>query len=239
MRLCVIPARGGSKRIPRKNIKEFFGKPIVAWSIAAALESDCFDKVMVSTDDEEIAEVCRQYGAEVPFSRPLELADDKAATGPVIYHAIEWYKKNNWVPEFVCCLYPAAPFVTAESLRAGLAELLRTETDFVFPVVTFTYPIQRAIRIHSTGSIEMFQPEKITTRSQDLEKAYHDAGQYYWGKTSAWLERKSTFNSKSAVIIIPRYRAQDIDTLEDWKQAELMFKVLTNLNDVNDKHYSG
>lgn len=230
MKLCVIPARGGSKRIPRKNIKEFFGKPIVAWSIDAALESKCFDKVIVSTDDEEIGEVCRQYGAEVPFFRPSELADDKAETGPVIYHAIEWYKRNNWVPEFVCCLYPAAPFVTAGSLREGLAELLRAGTDYVFPVVTFTYPIQRAIRIHSTGSIEMIQPEMIRTRSQDLEEAYHDAGQYYWGKTSAWLERKTTFDSDSAVIIVPRYNAQDIDTLEDWEQAELMFKALDNLD---------
>jgi N-acylneuraminate cytidylyltransferase len=226
MRLAVIPARGGSKRIPRKNIKPFCGKPMIARSIEAALASGCFDRVIVSTDDAEIADVARQYGAQVPFMRPAELSDDYTGTVPVIRHAVEWFIANGEAPEQVCCIYATAPFVTGEDIRRGLESLVGNECDYAFSVTSYAFPIQRAIRITSTGRVEMFHPEHFNTRSQDLEEAYHDAGQFYWGQAGAWIRGKPVFSELSVPVILPRHRVQDIDTLEDWERAQWMFKAL-------------
>jgi N-acylneuraminate cytidylyltransferase len=224
MRLAVIPARGGSKRIPRKNIREFCGKPIIAWSIEAAFQSKCFDQVIVSTDDPEIADVARRFGAEVPFLRPAELADDYTGTAAVVRHAIEWFEENGVTYEEVCCIYATAPFIRAEDIRSGLEILHSGDADYAFTVTSFPFPIQRAVKITSSGRIEMFYPEYYNARSQDLEEAFHDAGQFYWGKSSTWKEGTLMFSDKTVPIILPRYRVQDIDTLEDWDRAEMMFK---------------
>lgn len=225
MRLAVIPARGGSKRIPRKNIKLFNGKPIIAWSIAAAQESACFDRIICSTDDSEIADVARTYGAEVPFIRPATLSDDQIGTIPVIAHAIEWQAQHGATPQEVCCIYATAPFVRAADLQAGLELLKNTDADYVFSVTSYAFPIQRAIRINADNRIEMFNPQHFNTRSQDLEEAWHDAGQFYWGKTKAWLAGKPIFSGEAVPLILPRYRVQDIDTPEDWERAEWMCKA--------------
>ncbi|WP_150303092.1 pseudaminic acid cytidylyltransferase [Pseudomonas saliphila] len=227
MRLAVIPARGGSKRIPRKNIKAFGGKPMIAWSIEAALDSGCFDQVIVSTDDAEIAQVAQQYGATVPFMRPADLSDDHTGTIPVIRHAIEWVDAHCVdAAQQVCCLYATAPFVRAEDIRQGLAVLTDTGSDYAFSVTSYAFPIQRALRLTQEGRVNMFSPEYSNTRSQDLEEAYHDAGQFYWGQAEAWLQGKMIFAEGSAPVLLPRHRVQDIDTPEDWERAEWMFRAL-------------
>lgn len=226
MRLAVIPARGGSKRIPRKNIKAFCDRPMIAWSIEAALASGCFDAVVVSTDDDEIAEVAKAHGASVPFMRPAELSDDHTSTIPVIAHAVQWFGDASQRPDQVCCLYATAPFVTAEAIRTGLQVLEEEGVDYAFSVTSYAFPIQRAIRVSKRGRVEMFQPEHFNTRSQDLEEAYHDAGQFYWGRASAWLAGKALFGANSAPVVLPRHLVQDIDTAEDWLRAEWMFKAL-------------
>lgn len=225
MKLAVIPARGGSKRIPRKNIKMFCGKPMIAWSIEAALQSGCFDKVIVSTDDEEIAEVARQYGASVPFMRPAELSDDYTGTIPVIRQAIEWCNANGFDAQQVCCLYATAPFISPEDLRRGLGILEQTGCQYAFSATSYAFPIQRAIRLTGTGHVEMFNAEHFNTRSQDLEESYHDAGQFYWGLASAWLQEKMIFSPESSAVLLPRHRVQDIDTPEDWIRAEWLYKA--------------
>ncbi len=230
MRLAVIPARGGSKRIPRKNIKPFCGKPIIAWSIEAARQSNCFDRIIVSTDDAEIAEVASSCGAEVPFVRPNELSDDHTATAPVIAHAIEWQRRNDRTPVDVCCIYATAPFIQAPDLQCGLKTLLRSAADYAFSVTSYAFPIQRAIRITTNNRIEMFNPEHVNSRSQDLEEAWHDAGQFYWGKSRAWLAGKPIFSNDAAPVVLPRHRVQDIDTPEDWLRAELLFEAMTNVS---------
>ncbi|WP_339651685.1 pseudaminic acid cytidylyltransferase [Halopseudomonas pelagia] len=227
MRIAVIPARGGSKRIPRKNIREFCGKPMIAWSIEAALKSACFDHVIVSTDDAEIAEVARRHGAAVPFKRPAELSDDHTGTIPVIRHAIEWVNDNNdESAQQVCCLYATAPFVRAEDLRQGLSVLVDTGSDYAFSVTSYAFPIQRALRLTPQGRVGMFNPQYFDTRSQDLDDAYHDAGQFYWGNAEAWLQAKVIFAEGSTPVLLPRHRVQDIDTAEDWERAEWMFRAL-------------
>lgn len=223
MNLAIIPARGGSKRIPRKNIRSFCGKPMIVWSIEAALKSDCFDKVVVSTDDQEMAEVAIAHGAEVPFLRPKELADDYAGTMPVIRHAIE---QVGGSPSFVCCLYATAPFVTQQSLQLAYAQLQHSNADYAFSVASFAFPIQRALKMTPDKRVEMFFPEHGQTRSQDLEHAYHDAGQFYWGRTEAWLSEKSVFSLGSIPIVLPRHQVQDIDSEEDWQRAEWLFKAM-------------
>lgn len=223
MKLAVIPARGGSKRIPRKNIRPFFRLPMIAWSIDAALKSGCFDAVIVSTDDDEIAEVARSYGATTPFTRPAELSDDHTGTTPVIAHAINWHLNSGVAPTYVCCIYATAPFVHEADIRKGLDSLERNMCDYVFTVTSFPFPIQRAVKITANNRIEMFDCANLNTRSQDLEEAYHDAGQFYWGRSDAWLNNKPIFSSGSVPLVLPRYRVQDIDTLEDWERAEKMF----------------
>jgi len=226
MKLAVIPARGGSKRIPRKNIKLFCGKPMIAWSIEAAQQSGCFDQIVVSTDDDEIADVARQCGAQVPFVRPAELSDDHTGTSVVVAHAIDWFEARGKQPEQVCCLYATAPFVSADDLRRGLGVLTKTGSDYAFSVTSYAFPIQRAIRLNATGRVEMFNPEYFNTRSQDLEEAYHDAGQFYWGRADAWSQGRMIFSPAATPVLLPRHRVQDIDTLEDWMRAEWMFKAL-------------
>jgi len=228
MNIAVIPARGGSKRIPRKNIKLFCGKPMIAWSIEAALQSGCFDQIVVSTDDSEIAEVALQHGAQVPFMRPAALSDDHTGTTAVIVHAIDWFTAQGQAPDKVCCLYATAPFVTTDDLRAGLKVLTESGTDYAFSVTSYAFPIQWAIRIIAAQRIEMFNPQHFNTRSQDLDEAYHDAGQFYWGRAIAWQNEVAIFGPTSSPVLLPRHRVQDIDTEEDWIDAELKFMILNN-----------
>lgn len=226
MNIAVIPARGGSKRIPRKNVKDFCGKPMIAYSIEAALASGCFDRVIVSTDDEEIANVAQAYGAEVPFMRPAQLSDDHTGTIPVIKHATEWFMAQGLAPDLVCCLYATAPFVTAEHLQQGLQQMQQTDAAYAFTVTSYAFPIQRAIKIDDQQRMQMFNPDAFNTRSQDLEEAWHDAGQFYWGKAASWLAEMTIFGEASSPIILPRHRVQDIDTSEDWDRAEWLFRAL-------------
>ncbi len=235
MKLAVIPARGGSKRIPRKNIKIFHGKPIIAWSIEAALESGCFDQVIVSTDDEEIADVALNCGASVPFFRPDELSNDYAGTIPVVKHAIEWFIERDINPDLTCCIYATAPFITKNDLIKGLNTLQRSSSDYALSVTSYPFPIQRAIKVKKNNQVEMFNPEYFNTRSQDLIEAYHDAGQFYWGKSAAWLAEKQLFSPSSAAVILPRQRVQDIDNPEDWITAESMFKAINLHKGKNDE----
>jgi pseudaminic acid cytidylyltransferase len=226
MRLAVIPARGGSQRIPKKNVKLFCGKPMIAWSIETALASGCFDRVVVSTDSEEIGEVARHAGAEVPFRRPADLADEYTGTIPVVAHAVRWMEQYSTLPSLVCCIYATAPFLRVEDLRAGAEALRACEIDYAFAVTSYAYPIQRALRIDDCGRTAMLNPELFNTRSQDLEPVFHDAGQFYWGRAKVWLESRPIFSSSSVPIVLPRVRVQDIDHPEDWRQAELMFRLL-------------
>jgi len=226
MNIAVIPARGGSKRIPRKNIKLFGGLPMVAWSIRAAHQSRCFDRIIVSTDDAEISEIALFHGAEVPFVRPAELSDDYTGTVPVVAHAIQWHITRRIFPTQVCCIYATAPFLRASDLCEGLKILRESNADYALSVTNYAFPIQRAVRITPNNRVNMFQPEHYQTRSQDLEDAWHDAGQFYWGRTDAWLAEKPLLGPGSVPVALPRYRVQDIDTPEDWKRAELMFRAL-------------
>lgn len=225
MKLAVIPARGGSKRIPRKNIRLFGDQPMIAWSIQAALQSACFDRVIVSTDDDEIAEVARAYGAEVPFMRPPSLSDDHTPTIPVIAHAIAWHHQQGIIPQAVCCLYATAPFVQPADIREGQLRLDEQACDYVFSVTRYGFPIQRALRLDEDGRVAMFQPEHFGTRSQDLEEAFHDAGQFYWGQADAWLTGQPIFSANSYPLMLPAWRVQDIDTPEDWERAERLFNA--------------
>lgn len=226
MRIAVIPARGGSKRIPRKNIRDFCGKPMIAWSIEAARESGCIDKVVVSTDDPAIAEVARAHGAEVPFMRPAELADDYAGTTVVVQHAVQSLIAAGVAVDEVCCLYATAPFVSAGDLAQGLRLLQESGAAYAFSVTTYTFPIQRALKLTPAGRIDMFDHRHADTRSQDLEEAFHDCGQFYWGTRQAWLEAQAIYADHSVPVMVPRYRVQDIDTPEDWERAVLMFEGL-------------
>lgn len=223
MNIAIIPARGGSKRIPRKNIKDFFGKPVIAYSIEAAIDACCFDRIIVSTDDEEVADIAKNFGAEVPFIRPCDISDDYASTLDVISHAITELKLPDNTN--VCCIYATAPLISSEKLKEGLAIFSASKLDYVFSATEFSYPIQRAFKLSNNSNVEMFQPEHFNSRSQDLEKAYHDAGQFYWGSSSAFLLKTSIFSSNSKPVILPTTQVQDIDTPEDWRLAEMLFKI--------------
>jgi N-acylneuraminate cytidylyltransferase len=222
--IAVIPARGGSKRIPRKNIKHFGGKPIIGWSIEAALASGLFDAVIVSTDDEEIAAVAEDCGAEAPFRRPPELSEDLTPTLPVIAHAIRWFEQNRSPVSNVCCIYATAPFLESRFLNEGLS-LLETHPDaeFAFSVTSYDFPIFRSLKRNSDGSVAMFWPEHELVRSQDLPEALHDAGQFYWGRKEAFLYCVGVYSARSYPVILPRQLVQDIDTVEDWEVAEKRF----------------
>jgi len=225
MRLAVIPARGGSKRIARKNIKPFLGAPIIQYAINAAIASKLFDSVVCSTDDAEIAQVAKEAGAQVPFIRPAELSDDHAITADVIAHAIDFFQSNDTDISAACCLYATAAFVTSQQLQASFALFQQQSCDFVFAATAFDFPIQRAIYLTPEGRVEMFYPEYALTRSQDLTPAFHDAGQFYWGTSSAWLEKRRIFSPQSAAYILPSHEVQDIDTLDDWRRAELLYQL--------------
>jgi len=213
--LAVIPARGGSKRIPRKNIKEFLGKPIIAYSIEAALKSELFEEVMVSTEDREIAKVAEKYGAKIPFLRSKQTADDYATLADVVDEVKETYQEYGKTYDKICCILPTAPLVTVSLLKKGFFLLSENNVDSVMPVVRFSYPIQRAVKMNN-GLLEMFNPEHARTRSQDLEPAFHDAGQFYWMKFEKGMKGDGKMGFE-----VPEYAVQDIDTEEDWKIAEM------------------
>lgn len=222
--LCIIPARGGSKRIPRKNIKLFSGKPIISYSIKAALDSMIFDEVMVSTDDEEIANIAKHYGASVPFIRSNKNSDDFATTFDVIEEVIIQYKQAGKKFKNLCCLYSCAPFVTSEILYKAYSQLKAEKFDTVFPVIEYSFPIQRALK-KDKGKVSMILPENLNKRSQDLERYYHDAGQFYWCNTDRLLASKKILTSNSGGFEISELKAQDIDTEIDWKLAELKYQL--------------
>lgn len=228
MNVCIIPARGGSKRIPKKNIKLFCGKPIIIWSIEIAIASECFDKIIISTDDLKISKLAKKYKVEVPFKRPKKISDDKTGTVEVVSHAIKWLIKNNQKPEYVCCIYATAPFIKLSDLKNGLKILKNSNCSYVFPATHYSYPVQRSFKIKKNKQLKMLYPHHLNSRSQDLEDVYHDAGQFYWGKTDAWLQNRPIFNKNTKLISVPRYRALDIDTIDDWIIAERMFEYLKN-----------
>lgn len=221
MNIAIIPARGGSKRIPRKNIKEFCGKPMIAYAINAAKASGLFDHIVVSTDDEEIAKIAKALGAETPFERPTELANDFTATVPVIAHAIEVCRNLGWTFDYVCCIYPSVPFIQIDDLRGAFASLTSSDADYSFPVTEYPSAIQRALKLLSNGKMQPFYPEFQLIRTQDLESAYYDAGQFYWGKVDAWLTNPKV-HSSSLGYTIPNWRVVDIDTSDDWVRAEML-----------------
>ena len=223
--LAIIPARGGSKRIPRKNIKPFLGQPIIKYSIDTAIESELFDEIMVSTDDQEIAVLSKQLGARVPFIRSKENSDDYAGTADVIEEVLNEYIKRGFSFKYACCIYPTAPFVTAEKLKEGHRLLIESEADAVTPVVKFSYPIQRAFKIEDGKLVRMW-PEYEKTRSQDLEPAYHDVGQFYWHKVESFFRREVKDDYKKIPFIIPEMEMQDMDTEEDWEVAEFKYQYL-------------
>lgn len=227
MRVAIIPARGGSKRIPRKNIKDFNGKPIIAYSIEAAMKSGCFDKVIVSTDDDEIAEVARMYGAEIPFIRPANVSDDFATTADVLVHAIDWYEEQGEAIELLCCIYATAPFISVADIQTTY-KMLQSDPSaaYCFPVCEFPFPIQRGVKLSESHRVEMFQPEHFNTRSQDLESAYHDIGQFYWGKPEAYRQAIPMFSEKAIAYPVSRKRVVDLDTPEDWEFALLLSKAM-------------
>lgn len=207
---------------------------MIAWSIDAAKASNCFDAIIVSTDDEHIADVSRDAGAEVPFLRPYELANDHTGTIPVIRHAVEWALANGMPVEAACCIYATAPFVQADTIRRALKILTRERCDYVFPITSYDFPIWRAVSIMDNGRLEMINPQFYETRSQDLKEAWHDCGQFYWGQREAWLAEKPIFSSDAIPLVIPRYLVQDIDTEEDWTYAEIIFDVLQQRSFLKD-----
>lgn len=227
MKIAVIPARGGSKRIPRKNIRPFCGRPIISYSIDAARQSGLFDEIVVSTDDEEIATVSRQLGATTPFVRPREIADDFTGTNAVVKHAVTWFLERGNQISHACCIYATAPLIQPRYLREGHDALTRSDAAFAFSVTSYAFPIQRAVRITTSGRVDPFHPEHRATRSQDLEPAYHDAGQFYWGTAAAFRDDVPLFSERSIGIVLPRKYVQDIDTREDWEQAEYMFRAIS------------
>ena len=225
MNIAVIPARGGSKRIPGKNIKSFSGQPMISWAIETAKSSNLFDHIIVSTDDEEIATIARTWGAEVPFMRPSDLADDFTATVPLIAHAAKTCISYGWEVDYICCIYPCAPLLQLDDLVSAFDLLKAENVDFAYPVTEYAHPIQRAMRRLNNGKMQFIDPKNALARTQDLEKTYHDAGQFYWGKTSAWLEQKM-MHTDGLGMPIPHWKVVDIDTTDDWKRAEILFKTL-------------
>ena len=227
--IAIIPARGGSKRIPKKNIKNFFGKPLIAYSIETAIKSKLFDKVIVSTDDHEIATISKKYGAEVPFLRPKELSDDFTVTKDVIDHTINYLKLNGKKYDYVCTIYATAPLLQKKYLQEGYTKIVNSSAKHCFSATSMPFPIQRTFKINDTGRCEMFSPENFMTRSQDLEEAYQDAGQFYWENQNI-ESNENIFGKDSIPILLPRHLVQDIDTLEDWERAEVLYEVINRKN---------
>ena len=229
--IAIIPARGGSKRIPRKNIKEFYGKPLIAYSIQTALESKLFEKVIVTTDDEEIVKIAKEYGADVPFLRPKELSDDFTGTCDVVKHALEWLEAKGEIFDFTCTIYATAPLLQSRYLIEGYHALKDSTAINAFSSTSMPFPMQRTFKVNDEGRCEMFTPEYYMTRSQDLEEAYQDAGQFYWTKVDQ-TSGEIMFGKDSIPIILPRHLVQDIDTLEDWQRAEIMYKVIQEKEEI-------
>lgn len=227
-KIAIIPARGGSKRIPKKNIRDFLGYPIIKYSIEAAVNAHCFDEIMVSTDDREIAERAEQFGAVIPFYRSAATSNDFATTADVIEEVILEYKNRNKNFQFCCCIYPAAPLINPNHLTQSYNLLRRTESDSVVPVVCFSHPIQRALKIEE-GRLFMIQPENLAVRTQDLMPAYHDAGQFYWLRVESFMKQKKLVMDYTVPFTISESEAQDIDNDEDWKIAEIKYKILKHL----------
>lgn len=226
MKIALIPARGGSKRIPGKNIKSFCGKPIIAYSIEAARNAGIFDRIIVSTDSEEIAGVADEYGAEIPFMRPAEIADDFATTAAVVRHGLAWLQKHGNPVQYACCLYATAPFVSGENIRKGYELICTGKVSSVFPVTGYPFSIYRSLRIAEDGHLEIIWPEYELSRSNDLPEAYHDAGQFYWLDGSVFMDTGKIYGRDALPLILPRCLVQDIDTPEDWELAELMYEIL-------------
>lgn len=225
MNIAIIPARVGSKRIPRKNIRAFAGMPIIGYSIKAAQDCGLFDHVIVSTDSEEVAEVAGQFGAEIPFVRPSELSDDHTPIAPVLMHCLVWLASRGIKAQYACCILATAPFVQTEYIRRGYEMITNEKASSAFAVTSFPFPIQRALKIKADGSLAMFWPEHELTRSNDLPEAYHDAGQFYWLDVSVFMREGRVYNHDARPVFIPRWLVQDIDTPEDWETAEIMFEA--------------
>ena len=225
MKIAVIPARGGSKRIPRKNIKPFYGVPILARTIQVAVTSGLFDHIVVSTDDLEILAIAKAAGAQTPFVRPVFLSDDLTPTVPVIAHAVQACTDIGWDVSHACCIYPCVPLLSAEDLKGALQICVEQDADFVYPVTEYPHPIQRAMRRLGGGQMEFYSPEYEMTRTQDLDKSFHDTGMFYWGKSAAWLAHKK-MHTAGLGMPIPHWRVIDIDTEDDWRRAELMYQAL-------------
>ncbi len=225
MKVAIIPARGGSKRIPQKNIKLFYGKPIIAYSIDAAKKSGLFDQVIVSTDDQDIAEIARQHGADVPFLRPPGIADDHATLSDVIQHAILWFAEQGQNIDVVCCILATAPFLRSQDLKDA-ASALTADVSYVFSATECAYPVFRAFKMNDAQRAQMLWPENYTKRSQDLDKVYHDAGMFYFGKAQAFLNNVPIIGEFASPFLLPHYRVQDIDVPDDWYRAEKYFQAL-------------
>lgn len=226
MRVAIIPARGGSKRIPQKNIRQFHAKPMIAWVIEAAFSSNCFDRVVVSSDSEEILTIASRFGDVIPLVRPPHLADDHTPIVPVVRNAISELEQD-WRPlEDVCCILPTAPMIRSCDIVETLRKLQERRNSYVLSITSYPFPIQRAVRLNEDGCVIMVEPEHYLTRSQDLEETFHDAGQFYWGSRNTWLKKDRLFDEAAYGHLIPRYRVQDIDTPEDWRRAELMFSAV-------------
>ena len=224
--IALIPARGGSERILRKNIRKFSGRPIIAWSIELAKRSEIFDRIVVSTDDHEIAETALNEGAEVPFIRPSKLSDSGTGITLVVKHAILKMQQSDIVVRELCLIYATAPFLQIDALKKGLELLHAEDCDYVISVTTYASPIQRAVKRTANGRLAMFQPDSYNSRSQDLETAYHDAAQFCWGTINAWLEERPAYGANTVPIVLPRHLVQDIDTEEEWRSAEWKFKAI-------------
>lgn len=222
---AIIPARGGSKRIPRKNIRQFHGRPMIAWTIDTAINSGLFSNVIVSTDDAEIAAIAQEHGAQVPFLRPADFSNDYATTKDVMRHAVTWLAKNQIESDFVCCLYATAPFLQAEDVVKGLRALQESTADYAYAVTEFDYSPHRALIKNQNGQVSLEKPELAAVRSQDLPSLVHDAGQFYWAKAETWLTQREILSTAGIGIEIPRSQAQDIDNEEDWKLAEALFTL--------------
>jgi pseudaminic acid cytidylyltransferase len=226
MNIAIIPARGGSKRIPRKNIKTFCGQPMIAYAISSAKESGLFDHIVVSTDDQEIAQIAKKWGAEIPFLRPVELAGDYTATVPVVVHAIQVCGALGWKFDNVCCIYPSVPFIQVDDLIGAMHQFAEGKADYCFPVTEYPSAIQRSLKRLSDGKMQPFYSEYESIRTQDLEPAYYDAGQFYWGKVNAWLSNPN-IHSGGLGYTIPNWRVVDVDTLDDWTRAEIIYRSIT------------
>lgn len=225
MNIAIIPARGGSKRIPRKNIRQFSGQPMIGYAILAAQASGVFDRIIVSTDDDEIAAIATEFGADVPFMRPADLADDHTPTVPVIAHAIKTCREMGWNVDYACCIYPGVPMIEPKDIREAMDKLIAAGGGgYVFPVAPFPSAVQRALRRNKDGTVEPMHLEHVATRTQDLETGYFDAGQFYWGTAETWLAG-SNIHANGRTIVLPEWRVVDIDTPDDWDRAEKLYRA--------------